>query len=104
MFQTNHLDRLFSSLFRMLFQIVWFFYLVYTNYLLAAYFNLICVMMGKRYQTVADELDALSKRSSSNAEYVGAEILRLNEEHLEACELMERSNRLWRNYIFYTYL
>ena len=103
MFQTNHLDRLFSSLFRMLFQIVWFFYLVYTNYLLAAYFNLICVMMGKRYQTVADEIKALVNRMDEFEE-IGKEIVRLQDEHFAVCRLMERSNRLWKNYIFFTYV
>lgn len=54
----------------MVFQIVWFFYLVLISYLVVSYFNLVCLMISKRFNKVCNEIEALADSDPGPVRYL----------------------------------
>ena len=88
----------------MVFQIAWFFYFAYISYLVVSYFNLICLMIGKRFNTVCNEIEQLADSDPGPVNSKNEQINQLYFDHNEACELVNESNNFWQTYIFATFM
>ena len=88
----------------MVFQIVWYFFLVYINYLVVAYFNLVCLMISKRFKTVCNEIEELADAEPGAPGSKNDQINQLYFDHNEVCELVDESNSFWQSYIFCTFM
>lgn len=88
----------------MVFQIVWYFYLAYINYLVVAYFNLVCLMISKRFKTVCEEIETLADAEPGAPGSKNDQINQLYFDHNEVCELVDESNSFWQSYIFCTFM
>lgn len=88
----------------MIFQIVWFFYLVYISYIVVSYFNLVCLMISKRFNTVCNEIEQLADSDPGPIGSKNDQINQLYFDHNEVCELVDESNSFWQTYIFSTFM
>ena len=88
----------------MVFQMVWWFYLVYINCLVAAYFNLVCLMISKRFETIYHSICALTNVNLETLEVQHSAIERICNDHHHASELLQKSNVFWQYYICHTLL
>ena len=84
----------------MVLQIVWYFFLAYNNYLVAAYFNLICLVFSERFKWIGDKFEVLAHNQSRREEMTDETFREIAFRFLEAASLMERSDDFWRSYIF----
>ena len=97
----------------MVIQIVWYFYLVYINYLVVAYFNLVCLMISMRFEAVHNSIKALASREleemrdmedMEEMRDMEEQLILLYKDHDETCKIVEESNEFWQYYIFYTFM
>uniref|UniRef100_A0AAN0LJ39 Gustatory receptor-like protein n=1 Tax=Polyphagotarsonemus latus TaxID=1204166 RepID=A0AAN0LJ39_9ACAR len=88
----------------MVFQIIWFFYLVLISYITVSYFNLVCLMISNRFNTVCNEIETLADSNPGPPGSKNDQINQLYFDHNEVCELVDESNSFWQNYIFCTFM
>ena len=87
----------------MVFQIVWYFYLFYINYLVVAYFNLVCLMISVRFEAVRKSIKALASIKQEEMKDMKKELTLLYKDHIEICVMVEDSNEFWKYYLIYTF-
>ena len=88
----------------MVFQNVWYFYLVYINYLVVAYFNVICLLTAKRFKMVGNDIEELADAGSGEPVTRNKQIKQLNFDYHVVWELVNESNEFWQFYIFSTFM
>ena len=88
----------------MMIQIVLYFYLVYINYLVAAYFNLVCLLISKRFKTILDSIYSLPAVRLEKRDVELRPISLLYDDHHEASDLVDESNKFWQYYIGITFM
>ena len=88
----------------MVFQNVWYFYLAYINYLVVAYFNVICLFIAKRFKVVCNDIEELANSKPGKPFSQGSQVNQLHFNHNVVCELVNESNGFWRFYILSTFM
>ena len=88
----------------MVFQNVWYFYLAYINYLVVAYFNVICLLTAKRFKMVGNDIEELADSEPGEGVILNKKIKQLHFDYHVDCELVDESNEFWQFYIFSTFM
>ena len=88
----------------MVLQVVWYFFLVYIDYLVIAYFNLICFVISTSFEDSSKIIKKACLDEAKELESQTNKIIYFYFKHNETCELVDESNNFWSNYIFWTVL
>jgi hypothetical protein len=68
------------------------------------YFNLICLMLAKRFGVVCKDIEALAEQENGPPGSKNNALTTLYFEHNEVCELVDEANVFWQSYVFFTYM
>lgn len=82
--------------------VLWFFYIAGITQFVMTYFNLVAVMIGKRFAQVARQIEALAESDPGPPGSKNNALTQLYYEHNEICELIDESNIFWCGYMFFT--
>lgn len=85
-------------------QVIWFFYMAGTIVFTMTYFNLVCIMVTRRFHHVFKDIERLAEQESLPSQVKNAALNKLYFEHNEICELVDEGNAFWQTYIFYVYM
>lgn len=68
------------------------------------YFNVLCVMLSKRFSAVCKDIEALAESDPGAPGSKNNALTQHYYEHNEVCELVDESNTFWQSYVFFTYM
>ncbi|KAI1301473.1 hypothetical protein HDE_02936 [Halotydeus destructor] len=84
--------------------VLWYFYMAGITMFSMTYFNVICLMLSRRFSQVCKEIEALAESEPGAPGSKNNALTQLYYEHNEVCELVDESNTFWQSYIFFTYM
>lgn len=84
--------------------VLWFFYMAGITQFVSSYFNLVCLMISKRFAEVCKDIEILAESDPGPPGSKNNALTQMYFEHNEVCELVDESNKFWNAYIFFTFM
>ncbi|XP_015795876.1 uncharacterized protein LOC107372206 [Tetranychus urticae] len=82
-------------------QVIWYFFMTGIIMFTTSYFNLVCLMVQKKFSDVASEIETLAEGDPGPPGSKNDDLTRLYFAHNDLCEITDESNSFWQYILFY---